>query len=31
MVMGPIESDGSIAVDFNQDMLAPETINQKVY
>ena len=31
MAIGPIEANGSISVGFNQDMIAPSAINQRVY
>ena len=31
MKIGPIAANGSIGVDFNTDMIAPEAINQRVY
>ena len=31
MAIGPIEANGTISVGFNQDMIAPSAINQRVY
>jgi len=31
MIINPLTPDGKVTVEFNQDMLAPPTINQNVY
>ena len=31
MTIGPISSSGELSIDFNQDMIVPDTINVNVY